>query len=243
MHTLSDFLSDLGPTASVLRFDLSICRPLVLDFSNANSELAHLDLGDTPAFAAWIEEHLAAEKSAVAVGRYGEDRVIYRHSPLFDGASERRSVHLGIDLFAAAGTTVFAPLDGVVHSFADNNGIGDYGPTVIVEHDINNFRFWTLYGHLARTALDELHFGQKLEAGAQIATLGNLHENGAWPPHLHFQIITDIGGFQGNYPGVAAPSERSIWLERCPDPNLILQIPDLEPGYRASSPIRLKTTI
>ena len=33
---------------------------------------------------------------------------------------EHRTVHLGVDLFAPAGTAVLAPLDGVVHAVADN---------------------------------------------------------------------------------------------------------------------------
>lgn len=229
MATLSEILSGSGQTASVLPFDLRTHLPLVFDFSNANGELSRLDLSDTPAFAAWIEERLCKSDPPVAVGRYGEDRVIYRHSPLFNGAAERRSVHLGIDLFTAAGTPVLAPLDGRVHSIADNNNLGDYGPTVILEHEIRDCRFWTLYGHLARSTVDDLSNGQNIKAGDQLAALGGLQENGAWPPHLHFQIIADIGPHQGDFPGVALPSQRAVWLERCPDPNLILQIPGLKP--------------
>ena len=47
-------------------------------------------------------------------------------------------------------------------------------------------------------------------------------ENGGWPAHLHFQIIGDLMGFIGDFPGVAKQSEIEEWLERCPDPNLIL---------------------
>jgi hypothetical protein len=57
--------------------------------------------------------------------------------------------------------------------------------------------------------------------------VGEHHENGGWPPHLHFQIITELLGNRGDFPGVAAPSERSRWLELSPDPNLILQVPGL----------------
>ena len=47
---------------------------------------------------------------------------------------EWRTIHLGMDLFIQEGSPVFAPLDGIVHSFANNNRKHDYGPTIILEH-------------------------------------------------------------------------------------------------------------
>ncbi len=88
-------------------------------------------------------------------------------------------------------------------------------------------RFHTLYGHLSRSTLEHLSVGQSLAAGEVLAEVGDLQENGGWPPHLHFQIINDDPGDTGDYPGVAAPSERARFLELCPDPNLILGIPGI----------------
>ena len=70
-----------------------------------------------------------------------------------DGPSWR-TVHIGLDLFAPPGTPVLAPLDGVVHSVADNASPLDYGPTVILEHEAGpgGPPFYTLYGHLSRGA-------------------------------------------------------------------------------------------
>ena len=66
-------------------------------------------------------------------------------------------------------------------------------------------------------------------AGDKIAEIGDSNVNGGWPPHLHFQIITDMLGQKGNFDGVAPPSQRIIWKAISPDPNLILGIsmPDL----------------
>ncbi|HMB89916.1 MAG TPA: aminotransferase class III-fold pyridoxal phosphate-dependent enzyme, partial [Rhodothermales bacterium] len=41
-----------------------------------------------------------------------------------------------------------------------------------------------------------------------------------------FQVITDMLGRKGDFPGVAPPSEREVWLGICPDPNLLVGIPD-----------------
>ncbi len=214
-----------GAVRPVLPFDLAHGRPAVFDFTAGGREMARVDLNDAAGFTERLFERIAAAELPVGVGRYAEDRALYRHSPLFDGTAERRSIHLGIDLFVVDGTPVTAPLDGVVHSFADNAGLGDYGPTEILEHCLEGVVFWTLYGHLSRDSLDGLAVGDKFAAGEEIGRLGDLHENGGWPPHLHFQLIADIGEYRGDFPGVAAPSQRTMWLERCPDPNLILRIP------------------
>lgn len=186
-----------------------------------------LDLGaaggvDTPtALAAAVARALAASPHGVAFGRWGEDRVIYR-TPLFAGAGEARSVHLGLDLWAAAATPVAAVLAGRVHSFADNCRPGDYGPTVILEHELEGNRFYSLYGHLARASLAGLSEGSAVAAGQGIGWVGEPHENGGWPPHLHLQLVADLGGRRGDFPGVAPPSEASLWLGLCPDPSALL---------------------
>lgn len=213
--------------APVVPFDLGAGQLVIFDFTTTNTALAHLDINDVSGFTQYLFERIAASEIPVGIGRYNEDRVLYRHSPLFDGTTERRSVHLGIDLFVVEGTEIMVPLTAVVHSLADNAGLGDYGPTVILEHELGGLRFFTLYGHLSRDTLAVLVAGRELEAGQALGTVGDVHENGGWPPHLHFQIICEEPTKNGDYPGVAAPSERERYLELCPDPNLILRIPGL----------------
>ena len=134
----------------------------IFDFTAANTDLTHLDINDVAGFTEYLFARIAASEVPVGIGRYDEDRVLYRHSPLFDGTAERRSVHLGIDLFVVEGTAVQAPLPSVVHSLAENTGLGDYGPTVILGHTIGGLQFFSLYGHLSRATLLSLETGQKL---------------------------------------------------------------------------------
>ena len=211
----------------VLDFDLTAGDIVVFDFTAANTELSRLDINDVAGFTQSLFARIVEADMPVGVGRYDEDRVLYRHSPLFDGQTERRSIHLGIDLFVVEGTEIRTPLPATVHSLADNSGLGDYVPTVILEHELDEIPFFTLYGHLNRSSLEELEVGRPLAAGATVAEVGDLHENGGWPPHLHFQVISDLLGRAGDFPGVAAPSERQYFLDLCPDPNLILGIPGL----------------
>ena len=213
--------------ASVVSFDLDSGKVVVFDFTDANHELSHLDINDVSGFTEYLFESIAEAETPVGIGRYDEDRVLYRHSPLFDGTAERRSIHIGIDLFVMEGTEVLAPLPATVHSAEDNVGLGNYGPTVILRHQLDGIEFHTLYGHLSRASTDRLEPGDTLAAGDKIAEVGDLQENGSWPPHLHFQIVTEALSEEVDYPGVAAPSQREHFLELCPDPNLILGIPGL----------------
>jgi murein DD-endopeptidase MepM/ murein hydrolase activator NlpD len=163
----------------------------------------------------------------VAVGGYGENRAFYAQSEVFQGEAGARSIHLGIDLWMPAGTPVFAPLAAQVHSFKDNAHFGDYGPTIILEHTLENQVFYTLYGHLSRESLQDLAEGQVIEKGQKIAEFGVPEVNGGWLPHLHFQLMTDLLGNRGDFIGVAHPQEQAYYLDICPNPNLILGIQGL----------------
>lgn len=213
---------------SVLPFDLTQTKPVLFDLSAGSRELAEIDLNDVEMFTKYVFAELRREGTPVGVGHYAEDRVVYRHRSLFDGEEENRSIHLGIDLFVEPGTRISTPLRAEVHSFANNQSLGDYGPTIILRHEPEGVAFFTLYGHLSLQSLEGQHPGRRFAAGEVIGRVGESQENGGWPPHLHFQVITDMGQWRGDFPGVAAPSELKKYLELCPDPNLILCIPELE---------------
>ncbi|MDX5436120.1 MAG: peptidoglycan DD-metalloendopeptidase family protein, partial [Pontibacter sp.] len=185
--------------------------------------LQQTDLKDTADFARAVNQMLQQKGANAGVGGYLEDRFIYRRSSHFIASSDSRNLHLGIDVWLAAGTAVFTPLEATVHSFQDNNNFGDYGPTIILEHELEGVTFYTLYGHLSRTSLEGLQEGQRFARGAKIAEVGPYPENGDWPPHLHFQIMCSMEGKRGDFPGVAMAAERSKYEALCPDPNLILQ--------------------
>jgi len=159
----------------------------------------------------------------VRVGGYGEDRSIYTQTLFAPEGEEPRTIHLGIDVFAPAGAEVATPLSGRVHSSRINDAEGDYGPTIILEHTpAPGVTFHTLYGHLSRDSLRGLKPGAAFMAGERIGELGTRRENGGWAPHLHFQVILEIGDAKGDYPGVCRRSERERWLAICPDPARLL---------------------
>ncbi len=203
-------------------FEVSLKDPEVAtpDLSGKDPEWERIDLNDTEALSALIHQKLGNGKAAV--GGYGEHRIFYERSPLFQG-QEPRSIHLGVDVWIEAGTPIYAPLDGWVHSFADNDAFGDYGPTIVLQHLLEGSTFHTLYGHLDHRSLEWPKEGLEVEGGSKIGWVGSEAVNGNWPPHLHFQVIIDMEGMKGDYPGVARPSEKAHYLNNCPDPSPLLR--------------------
>jgi 4-aminobutyrate aminotransferase-like enzyme/Ser/Thr protein kinase RdoA (MazF antagonist) len=218
-------------SASVLDIDLRTAPKLVFDFSVGSKFLGADPANADPAkMAKRIFSEMQRADAAVGVGRYDEARAIYTSSLYGSGSptDERRTIHLGIDLQVPAGSAVRAPLEGEVHALANNRGALDYGPVVILRHSfegpLGREEFFTLYGHLTTESLATLRVGHKIARGHKFAEVGDANENGGWTPHLHFQVITDLLGFDADFPGVARASERGVWTSLSPDPSLLLGI-------------------
>lgn len=194
-----------------------------IDLSTKSHLLKSVDISDPLKMDAFINTYLSTNKKKVAYGGYLEKRNLYNRSDYFNGDS-KRNIHLGIDLWCPVFTDVLAPLKGKVHSFANNLNFGDYGPTIILQHDLEEITFYTLYGHLSVDSLKDIKIGQCFKKGERFAQLGNHLENGSYAPHLHFQIIEEMGSFKGDYPGVSDIVHEEFYTNNCPDPNLILQL-------------------
>lgn len=215
--------------APVIPFNREKDKFLRLDFSAANPVITPELFNDTSSFSAYINGRLAAANARYGIGGYAENRTVYSRSPLFNAqkeGEEPRRLHLGIDIWAKPYTPVAAPLPGIVHSFAFNNDYGDYGATIVLSHQLDGVSFYTLYGHLSLNSIKNLQEGERMDAGDIIGDIGIPVENGHWPSHLHFQIIKDIQGWRGNFPGVCKYSEKDIHLQNCPNPDIILQLQD-----------------
>ncbi len=222
--------SIVGSAASVLNIDLRTTPCIVFDLS-AGSKFLGADprAAETSHLTEAVFQAMKHANAAIGVGRYHEPRLLYT-SPIFAASEnpteERRTIHLGVDLFAEPGTTIYSPLDGMVHAVAINTAPMDYGPVVILRHKIGDGQeFFTLFGHLARDAFDSLQVGQGIARGQPFAHIGDVHENGGWAPHVHFQIILDLLELGCDFPGVARASQRNVWTSLSPDPNLLLGIP------------------
>lgn len=224
LQQLQDFLADSkNQIHQIVDFNPTTDTLLPFDFTANNTELTPAILADTATFTDWVDQKLAQNKARYGIGGYNEHRTIYSRSAHFDATEEPRRLHLGIDIWGPAETPIFNFYDAKVHSFEFNDHFGDYGATIILQYQLEDLTLYALYGHLSLASLKGLKEGQLIPAGQQFASFGIAAENGHWPPHLHFQLMFDLEGKKGDYPGVCQFTKRAIYLNNCPDPALILK--------------------
>ena len=211
--------------AKVISPEIDYSEYMPLDLSVSNKDLANHVLETAQDYEVFIQNKLDMTHQKIMFGGYIENRNLYKRSTVFKNSNtEERNIHIGLDLWINEQAPIYAALDGKIHSFQNNTALGDYGPTIILEHQVEDFKFHTLYGHLSESSLIGKNVGDLIQKGQQIATLGLPPINGDYAPHLHFQIIIDMEGKFGDYPGVCSEKMLSFYRENCPDPNWLLNI-------------------
>ena len=224
MKSLLEILSQTE-SAKVISNDIAYADYVALDLSVTNANLATQKLATAKDYEHYIQNYLENHQAKIAFGGYNEHRNLYQRSTVFkNDDTEERNIHIGLDLWINETAPIYAALKGKIHSFQNNDALGDYGPTIILEHEIEGYTFHTLYGHLSLDSLIGKKVGDFVEKGEQIATLGLPPINGDYAPHLHFQMIIDMENKKGDYPGVCSLKTLPFYLQNCPDPNLLLKI-------------------
>lgn len=212
-------IEELIPTSQnleIIPLDLSIASTFVGNFSNyINSDKLDNKINQ-----------ILSEKDILLVGGYGEVRPFYTTDAFkikTNEGYEHRTIHIGIDFWTKPNTAIHALEDGEIFGCFNNDHPKDYGPTLILKHQVKNLTFYTLYGHLTKESLEQNFIGQKIKKGEKIAEIGFSTENGNWASHLHFQVILDMLGHQTDFIGVSSPSNWDIFSSICPDPNLLFK--------------------
>ncbi|MGI9408332.1 MAG: aminotransferase class III-fold pyridoxal phosphate-dependent enzyme, partial [Hyphomicrobiaceae bacterium] len=219
-------LADLGEQAAPV-FDVDLTDAQILDLSVTGADSPQNPLsGDPEELETVVAAH--APNGEPVLGRYAEPRLICTAPGFFSGdhpVSDRRTIHMAIDVFLPAETPVRAPLDGIVHSVEICPEHLGYGGVMTLRHETKEGApFFTLYGHLAHEVTKRHAVDARIKAGDVIALLGSDGENGGWPPHLHLQLgLFDAPGSE--WPGVADPDEWDVWQQLCPDPAVLLGLP------------------
>jgi len=171
---------------------------------------------------------------SLLAGGYLEPRAFYSTDAFKsegNNGPEYRTVHLGIDIWLDADMEIHNPVDGIVYAINNNDIDKDYGPTVIIEHNpTKNLKFYSLFGHLSRSSLELFSVGDEVKKDDLIGYIGDMTENGGWPPHLHYQIMLDMLGNKTDFPGVALPDQLGVWKSICPDPNFLFKEKELAPA-------------
>lgn len=213
----SSFFSILGPEFSENDY-------VSIDLSDRNTSKLNIDLSTEFALQDYLDVYLKDKKAKAAYGGYLEKRSLYDRSSYFGDSSHshKRNIHLGLDVWAPEGTPVYSPFPGEIHSQKDNLNFGDYGPTIILEHELGGLKLYSLFGHLSRGSLTRYTIGEKIDPQQPVAYLGTNEVNGNYAPHLHYQLIFNLEGLEGDYPGVSTERDLEFYHKNCPDPNLIL---------------------
>lgn len=224
MNKFETLLNGLSKNAiPILDASISFCSYTPLNLSVSNVDLLAYEITNPESCQHYIDTVLNKNKAQVAYGGYLEKRSLYADKSNFSSnATAIRNIHLGIDYWANAHTPVLAPINGTVHSFKNNSSIGDYGPTIVLSHKYNETTFYTLYGHLSLNSIQDLYIGKEFIQGETLGFLGTPDINVNYAPHLHLQIIKDIGSNIGDYPGVCSESDLEFYAKNCPNPNLLL---------------------
>ena len=188
-----------------------------LDLSVHSSPYYNVDNINLQSLKTYVAEVKVECNAKLLYGGYLEQRAIYT-SEHFTG--ETRDIHIGIDVWAAAGTPLYAPTDMILHSMAYNAAELDYGYTLI--YFIPEMDVHLLLGHLSKSSIINKEVGMKANAKNELAWLGNPSENGGWEPHVHIQLIKNMGDLKGDYPGVCRQSDLDYYQSNCPDPTRII---------------------
>ena len=190
-------------------------RPRRLDLSPENAEV------DPEAGPESLRNLVGAADGRRAVGRHLEPRLseIAPESPLPDPAAEPRTVSLGIEVFAPAGTPVRAPLGGEV---VGRTGDLRDAPTRL-RHEAEGVRFETVYRGLDR----DPGTGPRVRRGDPLGRVASGAPDG-WPPHLHFQVT--LADFDGAPPRRASPADAPLLGALTSDPAEFFGLRELGPA-------------
>lgn len=218
--------TDVAPLMGV---DFAKAPPHVMDLGigstllGANPECSH---GRKLAEAIACELHRVGK--TVGVGRYDEARLTtaaHQSIGKDESAAELATIHLGVDIFADAGTPVHAPLAGTVHRLTHKAEAQDPGGTVILQHQCGEgATLFSFYRGLLAESVAALTEGQRIEPGSVIGRLGPAEPSEGEPARLHFQLATDLLDKDEGLPGMVPASYREVWKGLSPDPNVLLGI-------------------
>jgi 4-aminobutyrate aminotransferase-like enzyme/Ser/Thr protein kinase RdoA (MazF antagonist) len=190
----------------------------------------------------------------IAIGRYREVRAVYETDDFATPFGERRTLHLGIDIFVPAGAVIYSPLAGVIRAADIRDERGDYRGVIIVEHTTTDgVPFWLLLGHLTHACIADVKVGQIVNRGEAIAVVGAKHENGGCAPHIHAQLYTDLLGKGTDVAGLARRSQIDVRESISPNPAPMLvgvdpvhsQVPNVRTGEEIAQrrKVRLSTSL
>lgn len=183
---------------------------------------------DWARFQEFRDDYHRGVEATWSYGGYAEDRSGVLYGTYL--AARSKFIHLGVDCFVDAHTPVALCRDAkVLHVYHEDDADVGWGTRVIVELADTFPAMTMIYGHLKRALAPHVRLNRVLRAGTIIAEVGDEHENGNLPPHLHIQALTKRKFLQllrdkkltdrrGALDGYATQRYAKRMLRACPDP-------------------------
>lgn len=203
----------------------------LLDLSVSSTWIGHeVDFNNLDWFQYKIDQLQKEVPAKIIAGGYIEPRPLYTDDSFDtkgDYGNQSRSVHLGVDFWLPEETPVHAFMKGEVVTATYQKQHKNYGGLIILKHQEGELTFYTLYGHLSKPSSEAVSLGDIIESGERIGYLGAPDDNGAWTPHLHFQVQLSLLNYVDDFPGVAFQHEIGSWQSICPDPMQLFGIDTL----------------
>lgn len=162
-------------------------KPHIFDFSSANATVSTYPTRDFDTFQRQIFAELEKAGAQWGIGKYLEERKRLL-SDFPQMIEQKRYYHAGLDVVVAAASTLFAPLAGTVYRVGIDEGAGNYGGYVVLEHHLEGVTFFSLYGHLS--SHHRVEVGRRIEPGAPVGLIGTDRDSGGWFTHTHLQVLT-----------------------------------------------------
>lgn len=106
------------------------------------------------------------------------------------GSAWSLGYHTGTDMFGNPGTNIVAVYQGKVVQAIN---AGSYGNHVVIEHNYNGFKFYTLYAHMTAGSL-KVKTGQEVQQGQVLGIIGQT--GNAFGIHCHFEVRYPQNAFQ-----------------------------------------------
>jgi murein DD-endopeptidase MepM/ murein hydrolase activator NlpD len=106
------------------------------------------------------------------------------------------------------GRPIYSTTSGVVVRV----GATDWGNYVMVEHDIDGEKFYSIYAHLDSASV---HEGMMVDNNIQIGEMGGTISGGYGDPHLHFEVRKSVNVNLSD--PIDSPFRGKVWWPRSMD--------------------------
>ncbi len=210
----------------ILNEEIAEKKHVVFDLSVGSLELSSFEeMTNKKGVIAYIYRCLKQSKKEVGICRHNEARLYYTKPQT--NTFNAPTIHLGIDLFLKPKTSIYVPIKGTLVNIIQDKHSSKQNYTVILEHRFgsSNQRFYTLYKNLDEKTVENYESGKQFFKGELLGFSGDVENKDIPLSYVHFQISLDLFEKIDPVPSVINSKQKDIWLSLCPNPNIILKIP------------------